>query len=407
MTDKHSFELFHKISKHLNLAIMNTQLYFGDHPEVKSQIDQALSELSRLRSDLTIVLFENILIVNNIKITQKDPVIQKFTEHLQSNSIEGISFSPGISMKELTSFIANFASQKESIKWTGSAITLGKLSTKNQDSEDKGGPVNQGLVQPVEAQNILHLSKKDDPEYRASQIFSDLDRIEEVFRDMTDDKKKSQVKELAKSIHHFVKGFSYSIDPMEYLGAIKVYDEYTFVHVSNVFILTMCQAEILGFTGKLLYDIGVAAVLHDMGKLFIPNGIINKPGFLTDEERKIMQTHSLKGARFLMEIDGITKLASLSAMDHHIRYNGTGYPNIKRNWRPNLISQMISISDAFDAMRSHRPYQKSKPQELIIKILKEESGTAFNPFLVDSFITLLDDGTQGKNQGKDPNKKSR
>ncbi len=107
MANKNTFELFHEICKHLNLAIMNTQLYFGDHPEVKSQTDQAFSELSRLRSDLTIVLFENILIVNNTKVTQKDPVIQKFTEHLQSNSIEGISFSPGISMKELTSFIAN------------------------------------------------------------------------------------------------------------------------------------------------------------------------------------------------------------------------------------------------------------------------------------------------------------
>lgn len=176
---------------------------------------------------------------------------------------------------------------------------------------------------------------------------------------------------------------------MSLLASIKSAHEYTFTHVTNVGILTMSQAEGLGFRGEHLHQIGVASLLHDVGKLFIPEEILNKAGALTQDERRIIETHSVKGARYLMGIDGIPKLAVLAALEHHLKYDGTGYPSIKGGWRPNIVSQMISIADVFDAMRSRRSYQGSLPMEKIEEVLKKGSGTSFNPKLVEHFLRMI------------------
>ena len=133
----------------------------------------------------------------------------------------------------------------------------------------------------------------------------------------------------------------------------------------------------------------MAAMLHDVGKLFIPDEILSKPGMLTPEERKVIETHTVKGARYLMGLDGIPKLAVLAALEHHLKYDGSGYPSMKGGWRPNIVSQIIQIADVFDAMRSKRAYQNLIPLEKIIDLLKKGSGTSFNPQLIEHFLKLI------------------
>jgi HD-GYP domain-containing protein (c-di-GMP phosphodiesterase class II) len=151
----------------------------------------------------------------------------------------------------------------------------------------------------------------------------------------------------------------------------------------------MSQAENLGFRGDHLHDIGVASLLHDVGKIFVPEEILNKPGALTPEERRTIETHTVKGARYLMGIEEIPKLAVLAALEHHQKYDGNGYPSIKGGWTPNITSQMISVADVFDAMRSRRSYQEPIPQSKIEGVLTKGSGTSFNPVLVDRFLKMI------------------
>jgi len=79
----------------------------------------------------------------------------------------------------------------------------------------------------------------------------------------------------------------------------------------------------------------------------------------------------------------------LAALEHHLKFDGSGYPHIGENWRPNIVSQMLIISDIFDAMRSRRCYKEPKPLEQIIDVLESEKGTTFNPFLVNNFLKLI------------------
>jgi HD-GYP domain-containing protein (c-di-GMP phosphodiesterase class II) len=131
-------------------------------------------------------------------------------------------------------------------------------------------------------------------------------------------------------------------------------------------------------------------MLHDLGKLFIPEEIINKPGTLTSEEWSIINTHPTRGALYLQGGSEIPHLAVLAAMEHHMRYDGQGgYPRIKSEWKPHIVSRMVAVADVFDALRSRRSYQEPKPLSSIIEILKAEKGKALDPYLVDNFLELL------------------
>lgn len=372
-----------RLIQHITAAVGFRQLFFPDHAQVVETIDKAFEELNFLLTTCKSITFARIgqvLTAEGMPLKDGGPVAGKFLQLLRSNGIDGITFIQGISRKEIDAIIDGFASRETKALHSSRHIFFGQIAPENDESFEPGGP--------ADGHQVLDLSEPTRVPLMAEYSSQDLEQLKDAFEELRIKPGSSGIQQLTSAIELFMKGFSSSIHPMMYLGTLKSFDEYTFVHAINVFMLTTSQAEFIGFKGKQLYDIGVASVLHDVGKLFISDDILNKPGALTPEERHIMQTHSMKGARYLMEVSGISRLAPICAMDHHIRYDGTGYPSLK-GWKTNIVSQMITISDAFDAMRSRRPYQEPKSQELVIRILREESGTAFNPVLVDNFLNLL------------------
>ena len=217
---------------------------------------------------------------------------------------------------------------------------------------------------------------------------SELDELKDLYLRIKRNKQ-IDVRSVDEMVKRFIKGFREEVNPLRMLASLKSSHEYTFTHVVNVGILTMAQAESLGFTGEHLHQMGVASFLHDIGKLFVPEEILNKQGKLSADERMIIETHTTKGARYLMGTEGIPKLAVLASLEHHLKFDGTGYPSIKGGWTPNIASQMISVADVFDAMRSRRSYQEPQPMSKIESILKGGAGKAFNPKLIDNFFKLI------------------
>jgi HD-GYP domain-containing protein (c-di-GMP phosphodiesterase class II) len=153
--------------------------------------------------------------------------------------------------------------------------------------------------------------------------------------------------------------------------------------------LNLAQARLLGIEGPALHEIGVAAMLHDIGKLFVPAEILQKPGQLDDREWAIIQDHPRKGAEYLFGTPGVPRLAVVSAYEHHMRYDGSGYPKVSRPWQQHLVSQMTTISDFFDALRTHRTYCASITLENVSGIMLEQVGTTLNPVLTRNFIRAI------------------
>lgn len=173
------------------------------------------------------------------------------------------------------------------------------------------------------------------------------------------------------------------------LTALKQYDNYTFTHMVNVSILTMGQARGLGIEGALLREFGLAALMHDIGKVRTPSDILNKPEKLTDTEFDILKRHTVDGAEILRRTPEMPALAPVVAFEHHLRMDGTGYPIGIRRDGLNLGTMLCGIADVYDAMRSQRVYQQAFPTDRILAVLQRNDGTQFDQHLVRRFAQLL------------------
>ena len=173
---------------------------------------------------------------------------------------------------------------------------------------------------------------------------------------------------------------------------LKEFDQYTTTHALNVAVLSMGLAERLGFRSTDVRAIGVAGLLHDIGKIRIPIDVLTKPGQLTREERDIMNRHPVDGARIIMQSDDGLEMAAVVAYEHHIMLNGDGYPRMHYNRECTMASRLVHVCDVYDALSTTRPYRDAWPSEKTMSYLEERAGTEFDSDLVNAFIRTLREG---------------
>ncbi|MCH5203884.1 MAG: HD domain-containing protein [Oscillospiraceae bacterium] len=173
--------------------------------------------------------------------------------------------------------------------------------------------------------------------------------------------------------------------------SIDVKDQYTNGHSSRVAEYTKMIAEKVGYSEtevEKFYNIGL---MHDIGKILVPNEVLNKPGRLDEAEFLEMKKHAINGYNILKEVDVLPELA-LGAGFHHERIDGKGYPFGKKADEIPPVAQMIAVADTFDAMYSTRPYRTKMPLEKVIAELKRVSGTQLNEKYVNALLELIEEG---------------
>ena len=153
----------------------------------------------------------------------------------------------------------------------------------------------------------------------------------------------------------------------------------------------MLIAEELGYDEKSKEQLRKAALLHDIGKIGIPDRILNKPERLTDEEYAIMKSHVVKGAEILKSFTLIEHVEE-GALYHHERYDGKGYVHGLKGEEIPLNARIIGIADTFDAMTANRIYRKQLDMDYVLNELEKGRGTQFDPELVDIMLRLIADG---------------
>lgn len=175
--------------------------------------------------------------------------------------------------------------------------------------------------------------------------------------------------------------------------AIDAKDTYTIGHSSRVASYSRQIARIAGYSEKDQNDIYMMGLLHDVGKIGVPDAVINKPGSLTDEEFNEIKKHPVMGARILRAIKEMPKLMT-GARWHHERYNGTGYPDgLAGNEIPEE-ARIIAVADAYDAMTSNRSYRRGMDQARVREQIEKGKGTQFDPRFADIMISMIDSDTE-------------
>jgi hypothetical protein len=368
----------HEFIRHLLSAVAAAGLYGMEHRQVARLTEVSYTTLCRtldIRPDIALLEVDGELVIDSEPLPFS-LVFDRFARYLRENGIGHLRFLAGVPRLELDRFVAALAHQQgEGDLGSSEHIRVGRVEM--PEIGDVAGSLGAGDT----GIGSGHISLSQLPAV-------ELARLTEVFEAV---KRKERLKPsgIAATVTELVEAFKREGEAILVLAALREHDEYSFTHAANVCILTMAQATSLGIQGQLLNDIGMAAMLHDIGKMFVPDEILTKEEKLTEEEFALMKTHPVKGGRYLLETSGVPRLAAIVAYEHHMRDNLCGYPAAPPGWKLNVASQLTAISDVFDAMRTRRSYQEPHTPHQIANLLLSKSGSEFNPLLVRNFLNLM------------------
>ena len=185
-----------------------------------------------------------------------------------------------------------------------------------------------------------------------------------------------------------------SVEVMEALAhTIDAKDEYTIGHSVRVAKYSRMIAERMGLSAGECENVYYMGLLHDIGKIGVPNEIINSPAKLTDEEYRVIKTHPGLGFEILAEIKSRPDL-STGARWHHERYDGRGYPDGKAGEEIPLFARIIAVADSYDAMTSNRSYRQYLPQDVVRSEIEKNSGTQFDPAVAACMLAIMAEDTE-------------
>ena len=347
----------------LQAAATARRLYGLDHAVVKRQVDRAIELFDGMlaeRRELRVVRLDLSLLFDDAELPSNAFLAEVLAPRLAAHRIEWLEFRPGLARPELVTLLDQLERQPAELLRSGTAhIRVGRLG----HTESGAAVTESGAALPMNDQ---------------------VSQFKELWGGLRGNGRPDQrLSDLVESIRLAV---SVGADVCRQLAEVKNHDEYTFVHTVNVAILSAALGEAVGMKPNQVFDLTLAALLHDVGKQRTPLSILNKPGRLDEGERKQMEQHTTHGAAILLSRPGVPDVAPIVAFEHHANVDGTGYPRLKRHGHPHLASQIVHVADVFDALRTNRPYRAAMDDAKVRGILMDGSGKLFDPALVDVFL---------------------
>jgi putative nucleotidyltransferase with HDIG domain len=364
-------QLADELLRRLAAALRSAQLYSKGHPIIGRNLDSlsgALQLLHSLSPSVVVGLVGEQVVVDDMPMTKAD-ALGPLARRLQQGGIERITIERGVTTDELKTFVeavsAADAAFESSAFPTLPHIRVGRVTIERR----------------VEGSLTDMATMK--------QLYSDAVSAAGSVWDSARAEGKPDVGVARTMIDGLAQAVAQNRTALLALTTLKNYDNYTFTHMVNVSVLTMGQARGLGIDGPLLRELGMAALMHDIGKVRTPLEILNKPEALTGEEFTVMKRHTVEGAEILRKTPDVPTLAPVIAFEHHLRIDGTGYPDGIARSSLNIGTMLCSIADVYDAMRSQRAYQQAHPSDRILQVLKRSDGKQFDQHLVRRFAQLV------------------
>jgi putative nucleotidyltransferase with HDIG domain len=369
-------QLAEELLRRFAASLRSYQLYSKGHPIITRNVETlsgALQLLHSLQPSIVVGLVGDEVIVDDVPMAKAD-TLGGFVRRLQQSGVERITIDRGVTIEEITTFI--------------DAVTT--IDARNVTEGD--------AASAFPAMPHIRVGRVT-VEQRVEGSLTDMATIKKLYNDAVS--VAGNVWESAQTegrpdptisrtmIDGLAQAVAQNRRALLALTTLKNYDNYTFTHMVNVSILTMGQARGLKIDGPLLREFGLAALMHDIGKVKTPIEILNKPEKLTDEEFAIMKRHVVDGAEILRATPDVPTLAPVVAFEHHLRTDGSGYPSGVSRPSLNVGTMLCSIADVYDAMRSQRSYQQAFPTDRILAVLKRNDGKQFDQHLVRRFVQLI------------------
>lgn len=362
--------------RHLSVAVKGLSLYPAGHPSVTQNISEAFKAASSIlseREQMIIGLVEDLLVLNESPLYALTETSHELLSRLKRLNIGTITIQRGVTEREIG----------------GGLLRL--LNSNSADIEMQGGfgPFLTALgVNLITVREPKTVEDKTGNEAARKVYRKAVEVVKEAMEEVRLGKIPSS-SEVKAVINAMVGQVLENRSAILGLSMIKSYDEYTFHHCVNVSILSVALGEGVGMPQDTLSDLGVGAILHDIGKIETYEEIIRKPGPLNEEEWKEVRKHPSRGAEILRNMNGVSELSIRIVLEHHLKYNRKGYPDMEGVGSQSEPSMCVSIADCYDALTTLRPYHMPFNPGNALEKMRSLSGKDFEPHLLDRFVEVL------------------
>lgn len=174
------------------------------------------------------------------------------------------------------------------------------------------------------------------------------------------------------------------------LTTVKSYDEYTYHHMVNVCILSLAIAQAVGLPHEQAIALGIGGLLHDVGKVKVPQEVLQYEGALDEEQWRLIQRHPIDGAALVLVTSRDPLHPAMAVvLEHHAAFDGSGYPALSTGRPPSTAARIVSVADSFDALTSKRSYRKAEERRQALSLIQAGAGRSFDPRVVRTFVRLM------------------
>lgn len=364
-----ALDSLYKFVSALTGAIRNVSMYPAGHPAVNRSVQTILGLLSPLleEGEVSLGVAEDVLVVNNEPLFKDVPAEQELKTRLAERGLSALAIRPGVKMTELSALIQVLAEDPAGLNSPGAVAARFR-----QAGIENIFPIE---IEPVEdkAKRVYDSARNLVVEIMRESRMGVIPRAERAVKTI------EEMAEVMISDRNAILG----------LTMLSSYDDYTFYHSVNVGILSLSLAQHLKYSRELQLEVGVAGLLHDIGKTFTPLEILKKPGPLTDKEWEIIRRHPVDGAQLLEKMEGRPPGASTIVLEHHMGHDLKGYPACEPGRKLHTGSAIITIADTYDSMTTLRVYQRRFDPREALRKMNSLSGKRFEPELLRGFFQML------------------
>ncbi|MGZ8446325.1 MAG: HD-GYP domain-containing protein [Candidatus Deferrimicrobiaceae bacterium] len=343
------------------------------YPENHQRIQQLFTRLHKRIGQMTssigtlhIGIIGDHFVVDEFPFLEMNPALRKLLGEIREKGFEKFSIRDGLTYGELKRFVYFLATGRDDAQGARfESIDYGTIQSLQADSS-------------VTTEVGVQIS-------RSHLLFGATEVLNDLLKSMAQGAGKS-VAEARDIVVGIMKGIRQDAQLFHRLMQMQAHDDYTVTHSLNVSAIVMAQAASLDLPENQIQEIGLAAMLHDVGKEMVPSAILQKPGKIDPSEFATMAQHPVLGAKALRKMDCGSDLPVIVSFEHHMKYDGSGYPKIPSWGRLHPVSYMTQIADVYDALRTYRPYRDSLDMKTTLSIMEKGRGTEFEPNLFDNFL---------------------
>jgi hypothetical protein len=367
-------EIFLAILTDLGRSIQAAALYPEKHQRVQEPLVRlhrsVRNEAKRLGGSLSLGFLGDRVVVDQFPFTASTLGIGRLAGRMTVRGIEKASIGEAVTLPEMKRFVYFAAGVREtdgSRPWK--QISFGRIQG-DEPADFPASGAGEGLTAPKVLAGATEVLKDV---LHSIAVHGPLGNVEEG-------------RDIVAAVMKGLREEEFLIDRMIRL---QDRDDYTVAHSLNVCVMVVAQAARLDLPEAAIRDIGLAALLHDVGKELVPAEILNKPGKLDSGEFAKISLHPVLGAIHLRKMSLGSDLPVIVCYEHHIRYDRSGYPTPRFPNVPHPASLMTQIADVYDALRTYRPYRTSLDRETALGILRDGRGTEFDPVFLDRFLRMV------------------